>query len=68
MAALVMVKSGGQESLPMIITYLEKSLAAAPKSAVAPKVKENLDYFKDYQAKMNAAETGADAAQAGGKN
>ena len=68
MAALVMVKSGGQESLPMIITYLEKSLAAAPKSAVAPKVKDNLDYFKDYQAKMNAAGTGADAAQSGGKN
>ncbi|WP_027729186.1 hypothetical protein [Treponema sp. C6A8] len=66
MAALVMVKSSGQESLPMIITYLEKSLAAAPNSAVAPKVKENLDYFKDYQAKMNAA--GAAGAQAGGKN
>ena len=59
MAALVMVKSSGPESLPMIINYLEKSLEAAPKSAVASKVKDNLDYFKDYQAKMNAA---------GGKN
>ena len=59
MAALVMVKSSGPERLPMIINYLEKSLEAAPKSAVASKVKDNLDYLKDYQAKMNAA---------GGKN
>ena len=65
MAALVLVKSSGPESVPMIVNYLEKSLEAAPKSAVASKVKENLDYFKDYQAKMNAAGNGA---AAGGKN
>ncbi len=65
MAALVLVKSSGPESVPMIVNYLEKSLEAAPKSAVASKVKDNLDYFKDYQAKMNAAGNGA---AAGGKN
>ncbi|MCR5254255.1 MAG: hypothetical protein K6C98_11155 [Treponema sp.] len=65
MAALVLVKSSGPESVPMIVNYLEKSLEAAPKSAVASKVKDNLDYFKDYQAKMNAAGNGT---AAGGKN
>ena len=65
MAALVLVKSSGPESVPMIVNYLEKSLEAAPKSAVASKVKDNLDYFKDYQTKMNAAGNGT---AAGGKN
>ena len=65
MAALVMVKSSGPESLPMIITYLEKSLSAAPDSANAGQIKENLDYFKDYEKKMN--EAGA-ASKSGGKN
>lgn len=61
MAALIMIKSSGAESLPMIIAYLEKAIAAAPASADVAKLKENLDYFKDYQAKMNAAQA------AGGK-
>ena len=65
MAALVMVKSSGPESLPMIVTYLEMSLAAAPKSANAGQIKENLDYFKDYQAKMNASSA---EKTSGGKN
>ena len=61
MAALIMIKSSGAESLPIIIAYLEKAIAAAPASADVAKLKENLDYFKDYQAKMNAAQA------AGGK-
>lgn len=48
MAATVLVKSSGPESIPQIVDFLQKSLDAAPASKNAPQIKENIDYFKNY--------------------
>ena len=49
MAALVLVKSSGPETIPQVLDYLQKSLDAAPASKNAPQIKENMEYFKNYK-------------------
>ncbi len=56
MAALVLVKSSGPETIPQVLDYLQKSLDAAPASKNAPQIKENMEYFKNYKAEGGKTE------------
>jgi hypothetical protein len=49
MAALVLVKSSGPETIPQVLDLLQKSLDASPASKNAPQIQSNIDYFKNYK-------------------